>query len=110
MAAGCGILTASSVYGVLAWMSIATFGFQFWVNNVQTLPSDYFPAESVGSVAGMGGLGAGVGALLFTLSTGWLVDNFGYTPVLMIVAVLPVIGSALLLSLAGTVQPVSKMR
>ena len=108
MAAGCGILTAGSVYAVLAWMSIATFGFQFWVNNVQTLPSDYFPAESVGSVAGMGGLGAGVGALLFTLSTGWLVDNFGYTPVLVIVAVLPVVGSALLLSLSGTIQPISK--
>jgi ACS family hexuronate transporter-like MFS transporter len=109
MAAGCGILTAGSVYAVLAWMSIATFGFQFWVNNVQTLPSDYFPAESVGSVAGMGGLGAGVGALLFTLSTGWLVDNFGYTPVLVIVAVLPVVGSALLLSLSGTIEPVCKL-
>jgi len=108
MAAGCGILTAGSVYSALAWMSIAAFGFQFWVNNVQTLPSDYFPPQSVGSVAGMGGLGAGVGALLFTLSTGWLVDNFGYTPVLIIVAILPVIGSTLLLALAGTIEPVSK--
>jgi ACS family hexuronate transporter-like MFS transporter len=89
-------------------MSIAAFGFQFWVNNVQTLPADYFPPQSVGSVAGMGGLGAGVGALLFTLSTGWLVDHFGYGPVLAIVAVLPVIGTALLLAFAGTVQPVAK--
>ena len=45
---------------------------------------------------------------MFTLSTGWLVDNFGYTPVLIIVAILPVIGSTLLLTLAGTIQPVSK--
>jgi len=97
-----------SVYAALAWMSIAAFGFQFWVNNVQTLPSDYFPPQSVGSVAGMGGLGAGIGALLFTLSTGWLVDNSGYTPVLAIVAILPIIGSVALLSLAGTIQPVSK--
>ena len=108
MAAGIGVLTASSVYEALAWMSVAAFGFQFWVNNVQTLPSDYFPARSVGAVAGMGGMGAGLGALLFTLSTGWIVDNFGYTPVLVIVAVLPVLGSALLLLLAGTIQPVSK--
>jgi ACS family hexuronate transporter-like MFS transporter len=104
MAGGCGILTARNVFEALAWMSLAAFGFQFWVNNVQTLPSDYFPPESVGSVAGMGGLGAGVGALLFTLSTGWLVDNFGYTPVLVIVAVLPVIGTALLLFLGQTVR------
>ncbi len=108
MAAGCGILTTTNVYAALAWMSVAAFGFQFWVNNVQTLPSDYFLPQSVGSVAGMGGLGAGVGALLFTLSTGWLVDNFGYTPVLIIVAVLPVIGSVALLALGGTIRPLSK--
>jgi len=108
MAAGIGVLSAGSVYEALAWMSVAAFGFQFWVNNVQTLPSDYFPARSVGAVAGMGGMGAGLGALLFTLSTGWIVDNFGYTPVLVIVAVLPVLGSTLLLLLAGTIQPVSK--
>jgi len=108
MGGGCGILTATDVYQALAWMSLAAFGFQFWVNNVQTLPSDYFPARSVGSVAGMGGLGAGVGALLFTLSTGWIVDHFGYTPVLVIVAVLPVVGSALLLALGGRVRPLAK--
>jgi len=41
---------------------------------------------------------------LFTMSTGWLVDNFGYTPVLVIVAVLPVIGTGLLLLLGGRVR------
>lgn len=62
----------------------------------------------MGSVAGMGGLGAGVGALLFTLSTGWLVDHFGYPPVLALAAGLPVIGSVLLLTLGGTIRPLSK--
>lgn len=108
MGGGCGILTATDVYQALGWMSLAAFGFQFWVNNVQSLPADYFPARSVGAVAGMGGLGAGVGALLFTLSTGWLVDHFGYTPVLVIVAVLPVVGSILLLTLGGVVRPLSR--
>jgi ACS family hexuronate transporter-like MFS transporter len=104
MAGGSGILTARDPYTALAWMSLAAFGFQFWVNNVQTLPSDYFPPESVGSVAGMGGMGAGVGALLFTLATGWLVDHFGYTPVLALAATLPVIGTGLLLLLGGRVR------
>lgn len=104
MAAGSGVVMAHNVYEALAWISAATFGFQFWVNNVQTLPSDYFAPESVGSVAGMGGLGAGVGALLFTLSTGWLVDNFGYTPVLVITAVLPIIGTMLLFLLGGRIR------
>jgi len=104
MACGCGVIFSRNVYEALAWMSAATFGFQFWVNNVQTLPSDYFAPESVGSVAGMGGLGAGLGALLFTMSTGWLVDHFGYGPVLAICAVLPLIGTALLFALGGRVQ------
>ncbi|MBM3752350.1 MAG: MFS transporter [Acidobacteria bacterium] len=109
MAAGVGVVTAHSVYEALAWISAATFGFQFWVNNVQTLPSDYFAPESVGSVAGMGGLGAGVGALLFTLSTGWLVDNFGYTPVLVITAVLPIVGTMLLFLLGGRVRRLAEI-
>ena len=104
MAGASGILTARDPYTALAWMSLAAFGFQFWVNNVQTLPSDYFPPESVGSVAGMGGMGAGVGALLFTLATGWLVGHFGYTPVLALAAVLPVIGTGLLMLLGGKVR------
>jgi MFS transporter, ACS family, hexuronate transporter len=104
MAGGSGILTARDPCTALAWMSLAAFGFQFWVNNVQTLPSDYFPPESVGSVAGMGGMGAGVGALLFTMATGWMVDHFGYTPVLALAAVLPVIGTGLLLLLGGKVR------
>jgi ACS family hexuronate transporter-like MFS transporter len=63
------------------------------------MPSDFFPSQSVGSVAGMGGFGAGIGALLFTLSTGWIVDRFGYTPVLIMTGILPMIGTACLLML-----------
>ena len=36
----------------LALMCIVLFAFQVWINNVQTLPSDFFPARAVGSVAG----------------------------------------------------------
>ncbi len=38
----------------LAMISLVLFGFQVWINNVQTLPSDFFPSSSVGSVAGLG--------------------------------------------------------
>ena len=40
------------------------------------LPSDFFPARAVGSVAGLGGFGAGLGSMLFTLTTGWVVRSF----------------------------------
>ena len=33
---------AESAYVALAWISIVLFGFQMWITNVQTLPSDFF--------------------------------------------------------------------
>src|SRR5438093_650373 len=55
----------------LFFIGLVTFGFQSWINNVQTMPSDFFPSQAVASVAGLGGLGAGIGAILYTLTQGW---------------------------------------
>jgi MFS transporter, ACS family, hexuronate transporter len=104
MMGGIGVFQASTVYEALFWISMVTFGFQAWVNNMQTLPSDYFPRAAVGAVAGLGGLGAGIGAMLFTLLTGWIVDHFGYGPVLLIAGALPAAGLLALFSLGGKVR------
>lgn len=90
----------------LALIGVVLFGFQFWINNVQTLPSDFFPDSSVASVAGLGGVGAGIGSMFFTLGTGWVVDHFSYTPVLTAAGLLAPLGTLVLLGLAGTIQPV----
>lgn len=52
-------------------ISTTLFGFQFLINNIQTLPSDYFHGKNVGIVSGMGGTAAVVG----TLITIWLVPE-----------------------------------
>jgi MFS transporter, ACS family, hexuronate transporter len=90
----------------LALIGVVLFGFQFWINNVQTLPSDFFPDSTVASVAGLGGVGAGIGSMFFTLGTGWVVDHFSYTPVLTAAGLLVPLGTLVLLGLAGTIQPV----
>ncbi len=77
------IAGAKSPVVAMGFISIALFSFQFWVNNVQTLPSDMFPTGSVGSIAGMAGTAAGIGAMIFTMATGWMVDHFSYQPVLL---------------------------
>ncbi|RYF82090.1 MAG: hypothetical protein EON98_11645, partial [Chitinophagaceae bacterium] len=41
----------------------------FLINNIQTLPSDYFHGKNVGTVAGMGGTTAVAGTLITT----WMV-------------------------------------
>ena len=49
----------------LALIGVVLFGFQAWINNVQTLPSDFFSDKAVASVVGLGGAGAGIGYLIF---------------------------------------------
>ncbi|MDX2034490.1 MAG: MFS transporter [Blastocatellia bacterium] len=103
-----GILAArvSDPMVALALIGLVLFGFQFWINNVQTLPSDYFPDGAVASVAGLGGVGAGIGSMIFILATGWVVDRFGYTPILTVAGLLPPLGTLVLLGLAGAIPPV----
>ena len=87
-------------------IGVVLFGFQVWINNVQTLPSDFFSTKAVGSVAGLGGTGAGIGSMIFIFSTGWIVDNFSYTPVLVTAGLLAPIGTIVLFALAGDIKKV----
>jgi MFS transporter, ACS family, hexuronate transporter len=109
MLAGFATAFASSAPAAILWMSITLFGFQFWVGNVQTLASDYFPVGAVGSIAGFAGTAAGLGAVIFTFSTGWIVDHFTYTPVLITAAVLAPSATAVLFMLAGRVRRIDGM-
>jgi ACS family hexuronate transporter-like MFS transporter len=104
MLAGFATAFASSAPAAIVCLSITLFGFQFWVGNVQTLASDYFPVGAVGSIAGFAGTAAGLGAVIFTFSTGWVVDHFSYTPILITAAVLAPAATISLFLLAGRVR------
>jgi ACS family hexuronate transporter-like MFS transporter len=58
-----------NIGAAIALISATLFGFQFLINNLQTLPADYFNGKNVGTVAGMGGTAAVAGTLIVT----WLV-------------------------------------
>jgi ACS family hexuronate transporter-like MFS transporter len=104
MLAGFATAFATTATTALIWMSVTLFGFQFWVGNVQTLPSDFFPVGAVGSIAGFAGTAAGLGAVIFTFSTGWVVDHFSYTPILITAGVLAPLATLSLFLLAGRVR------
>ena len=91
----------------LALIAVVLFGFQAWINNVQTLPSDFYPANAVGSVAGLGGTGAGIGSMIFIFTTGWVVDHFSYVPILITAGILAPVGTLVLFAVAGRIQKVS---
>ena len=101
-----GILAAfvSDPLLALALIGVVLFGFQVWINNVQTLPSDFFPGKAVASVAGLGGTGAGIGSMIFIFTTGWVVDHFSYVPILVTAGLLAPVGTIVLFSLSGKIQ------
>jgi len=103
MVAGAGAAFVKDPLAALALIGIVLFGFQVWINNVQTLPSDFFPSRAVASVAGLGGTGAGIGSMIFTFTTGAVVDHFSYTPILVTAALLAPLGTLALFALAGPI-------
>jgi ACS family hexuronate transporter-like MFS transporter len=104
MPAGIFAAFAQSAMVALALIGVVLFGFQVWINNVQTLPSDFFSDKAVASVAGLGGTGAGIGSMIFVLGTGWIVDHFSYVPVLVSAGLLAPLGTAVLFALAGRIE------
>jgi ACS family hexuronate transporter-like MFS transporter len=61
----------------MLFVSLAFLGHQFWSVILQTLPTDLFPPQAVGSVAGLIGCAGSFGAMLFNLLVGFLLDAFG---------------------------------
>lgn len=90
----------------LVGIGLIAFGFQSWITNLQTTPSDCFPKQDVGSVAGIGGTAAGIASICFTLLVGWIVDNFSYTPVYIIVAFMGPLGALLFFSIIKRIERV----
>ena len=71
----------------IALMSATLFGFQFLINNLQTLPSDYFNGKNVGTVSGMGGTSAVAGTIILTLLVPSLTRT-GYTTLFILAALM----------------------
>jgi len=91
-------------YPALVCIAIVLFGFQMWISNVQTLPSDLFPQSAVGTIAGLGGTAAGISSLFFNLCTGWIVTHVGYSAVLILAGLLAPIGALILFLLVGDIR------
>ena len=85
-------------------MALVLCGFQVMINNIQTLPGDFYSGKSVGTVAGISGMSAVLGVLLFSTWLVPLLSRISYVPVfLMGIALVPV-GIALLFRFGGTIR------
>ncbi|MDX2187339.1 MAG: MFS transporter [Opitutaceae bacterium] len=96
---------ATPVVAVLA-MALVLCGFQVMINNIQTLPSDFFSGKSVGSASGIGGMSAVLGVLVFST---WLVpylSKISYVPVFILGASLVPCGLLAVFLLCREIKPV----
>lgn len=89
------------------FISVATLGHGAWATTTQTIPGDIVAPQFVGTVYGMTAFGGGVGAILFMFATGAIVDAQGsFTIPFVIAGVLPLLGYAVFVLLAGEIAPI----
>ncbi|MEM8996492.1 MAG: MFS transporter [Acidobacteriota bacterium] len=96
---------ASTPLVAVLLIAVILFGFQISIGNIQTLPSDYFSGDSVGSLAGAGGTAAVVGVLITT----WIVPAItqtSYVPFFLLGASLVPLALASVWLLGRRIEPV----
>jgi len=90
---------ATSLAGLTACLAIATFAYAALSTMILNLPADIYPIDSVASVSGLSGTGAGVGAVLATYLTGVVADRYSFRPVLIVASAIPIVAAAAILVL-----------
>jgi MFS transporter, ACS family, hexuronate transporter len=98
---------ASSLWIAVALLSSAAAAHQGWSANLFTTASDMFPKSVVGTVVGIGGMAGSIGAVLFSLSTGWVLQlTRSYTPLFVVSASAYLVGLIFLQLLAPGLRPI----
>jgi ACS family hexuronate transporter-like MFS transporter len=90
---------ATSLAGLTACLAIATFAYAALSTMILNLPADIYPSDSVASVSGLSGTGAGVGTVLATYLTGIAADRYSFRPVLIVASAIPIVAAAAILIL-----------
>jgi ACS family hexuronate transporter-like MFS transporter len=99
---------ASDPIAAVALVSLATSAHQGMSANLFTTISDVFPKRAVGSVIGIGGAAGGFGGTLFSaFLAGLIVENFGYTPVILTMGTFHLIALLFVHKLMGRLQPLA---
>jgi ACS family hexuronate transporter-like MFS transporter len=84
---------------------LATFSYASFTTIANVLPSDLFHSESVASVSGLSGTGAGLGTIIAFLLVGYVSDaragtgTAAFDPIIVVAGLIPLVGMALVLLL-----------
>jgi ACS family hexuronate transporter-like MFS transporter len=90
----CATFTANPL-ALAALFGFSTFAYASFSTMVLVLPSDLFASQSVGTVSGMAGTGAGLGTIVSTFLIGYVADHYSFQPVLIGASLIPLVAMVL---------------
>jgi ACS family hexuronate transporter-like MFS transporter len=97
--------------GAIALFSLAYFGQQSWSTLVMVLPTDIFPRQAVGTIAGLVGFGGAMGGVVFGQLVGYLLDHgFGYGVVFSLAGTFHVIAFGVICLAIPSIHPLNLLR
>lgn len=85
-------------------MAVILFGYQFVINNIQTLPGDMYTGKSIGSLAGLGGAAATLGTIATMLFIPMLTSGGNWTPFFIMGASLVPVSLICVFLFAGKIE------
>jgi ACS family hexuronate transporter-like MFS transporter len=89
----------SSLIALAGLFAISTFAYASFSTMALVLPSDLYRSESVATVSGMSGTGAGVGTIISTYLIGYVADHYSFEPILITASLIPFFGMLIVLFL-----------
>src|SRR5258705_13602540 len=95
----------SNLFAFAALFAISTFAYASFSTMALVLPSDLYRSESVASVSGMSGTGAGIGTIISTYLIGYVSDRYSFEPILIAASLVPLAGMLLVLLLIRQPKP-----
>jgi ACS family hexuronate transporter-like MFS transporter len=89
----------SSLLALAGLFAVSTFAYASFSTMALVLPSDLYRTESVATVSGLSGTGAGLGTIVSTFLIGYVSDHYSFEPILITASFIPFIGMILVLLL-----------
>jgi ACS family hexuronate transporter-like MFS transporter len=89
----------SSLLALAGLFAVSTFAYASFSTMALVLPSDLYRSQSVATVSGMSGTGAGLGTIVSTYLIGYVSDHYSFEPILIGASLIPLVGMILVLIL-----------
>jgi ACS family hexuronate transporter-like MFS transporter len=103
-------ILSTNLYIITLLFALATFCYGSFTTIANVLPSDLYHSDSVASVSGLGGTGAGIGTIIAFKLIGYFSDarrataSHAFDPIIIVAGLVPFVGMILVLLLVRNTQ------